>query len=173
MTDIKEFLNDNDLTAEDVIDALDIDASQFADVPDEPHDFYDGEPSVDDLADDFDAVDLLVDEKESLEAEVDELREEVREAKRPVYEEKAAELAEMTDKWGDKDALLERFDSEDGDQWSVEDLTDKIELVEDIKGETTTTVGDDAEDDEQTATDEFDTTKHGRFDLRDRTKIDN
>lgn len=174
MTDITEFIDEHDLNAEDVIDALDIDPAQFVDVPDEPHDFYDGEPTVEELADDFDAVDLLVDEKENLEGEVDELEKEVREARRPVYEEKAEELAEMTDKWGDEDLLMNRFDPEDPDEepWTVDDLAEKIELVEDIKGEETTTVTDESGGGgSETEEPDFDRTSSGKFDLRRRTRI--
>jgi len=171
MTTITEFLDENDLSAADVIDALDIDPSNVADVPEEPTDFYDGEPSIEDLADDFDAVDLLADKKESLEAEVASLTDEVRAAKRPVFEEKAEELAALTDKWGEKDELLDRFEAEDADlRWDVSDITDKIELVEDIKGEQTTTVGDEQGGESTTDSDPaFDTTDHGRFDLRQNT----
>jgi len=174
MTDIKQYIDEHDLTVEDVIDGLDIDVSQFADVPDEPHDFYDGEPAVEDLREDFDAVDLLADEKDQLADTVDDLREEVREAQRPVFEEKASELAEMTDKWGDEDDILARFDADDdNEQWTVEDVTDKIELVEDIVSNTTTTVADSGDEGSEVETSlDIDRTDRGGFDLRSRTKVE-
>lgn len=172
MSNIKQFIDENELSAEDVIDALDVDISQFADVPEQPADFYDGEPSVEDLAEDFDAVDLLADEKDSLEAEVDSLQEEIREARRPVYADKAEELAEITEKWGDEETLMERFDAEDEDErWSVDDIESKIELAEDIAadvGSDVTTVTD--EGDEGGDDPDIERTDRGRFDLRQNTK---
>jgi hypothetical protein len=129
MTSIKEFIDENDIEAEDVIDALDIDPAQFTDYPDEPHEFYDGQPDVEALREDFDAVDLLADKKEDLADENEDLKAEVREARRPVFEDKADTLTQMTTKWGDTDALLEQFD--DGEM-DVSDVEDKIELAKDI-----------------------------------------
>lgn len=170
MTDITEFIDENDLTAADVIDALDIDPAQFADVPDEPTDFYDGQPSVDDLEDDFDAVSILADEKEDLEDEVSNLNDELNEYKRTEFEAKADELTDLTDKW-EKESMLECF--EDGDL-IVDDLDDRVELVKDIKGSDTTTVTDSNESEETETGDgpDFDTTSTGKFDLRDRTKVE-
>lgn len=181
MSNLKEFIDEHGLTVEEVIDALEIDPSDVANVPDEPTDFYDGSPSASDLADDFDAVDLLIDEKEDLEQQVDSLREQIREAKRPVFEDKAAELAAMTDKWGDTEDLVAKFDAENEDErWTVDDVEDKIELVEDIKGESVTTVdsgGSGAgsrETERQLVADndgtidetDIDRTQGGRYDLR-------
>lgn len=166
---LTEFIDENDLTIEDVIDSLDVDVAELVDTPDEPSDFYDGQPSVEDLADDFDAVDLLVDEKNSLAQENEELTESLRESQRPVFADKAENLAELTEKWGDKEALLDKFDADDADErWTVEMVDDKLELVEDIKSTETTTVGDSGgstSDNEP----EIPTTDSGRFDLREQT----
>jgi len=179
--DISEFVDQNDVGVEDVryiIDSLDIDTAQLVDAPDAPTDFYDGEPTVEDLADDFDAVDLLVDEKENLQEDVDSLREGLRESKRPVFADKAEKLAELTHKWGDSEELMAKFDADDEDErWTVDTLEDKIELVEDIKGEQTTTV-DSAADSDSTNTlvadndgtvseTEISRTQDGKLDLRD------
>jgi hypothetical protein len=172
MSNIKQFIDENDLDAEDIIDALDIDPAQFIDYPDEPTDFYDGDPKASELAEDFDAVDMLLDAKEDLEDEVQSLSEEVREAKRPQFADKAEKLASMTERWGDEDELMEKFDAEDDDeQWSVEDLVDKIELVEDIAQTETTTITDssDGTDDD----DGVERTDNGGVDLRQRTKFTN
>jgi hypothetical protein len=165
--DLQTFIDENELTVEDVVDALDVD------IPSEPTAFYDGEPSVEQLADDFDAVDILVDEKQSLEEEVSDLTDSLREARRPVYKEKAQQLAEMTHKWGDSEELMERFDADD-ERWSVDDLDEKIELVEDITGSTTTTIDSEtdtetelvADNDGSVENSDIDTTSNGRYDLR-------
>lgn len=184
MTNIKDFLDENDLSATDVIDALDIDASQFADVPDEPTDFYDGEPDVETLADDFDAVDLLVDEKQNLEEEVAQLEDKLQESQRPIFEDKAEQLAEMTEKWGDADDIVERFDphGDEEEGWTLDTIEDKIELVEDIKGEQTTTVNDSTDTDnddggeqdfvanfaDESSDTDIETIGRGQYDLRDK-----
>lgn len=159
MTDIQDFIDQNDLSAEDVIDDLDVE------VPDEPTAFYDGEPTADDLADDFDSVDLLLDEKDELEDKVEDLQDSLHEAKRPIFEDKAEELAEHTHKWGDKSTLMEKFD--DG-EWTTDDIDEKIEIVEDLKGDDTTTVTDsvDGNDSSSESTD-FDTTNRGKYKLAD------
>lgn len=178
MSDITQFIDEHGLTVEDVIDSLDIDSSAFENVPDEPHDFYDDEPTVSDLADDFDAVDLLVDKRDELAAENDALREEVRDARRPVFANRAEYLAEMTEKWGDKADLVERFDATDEDdteRWTVDDIEAKIELVEDIEQDLTdseiTTVTDNSDDDVVDDEPDIPTTENGRFDLRSETKV--
>lgn len=173
MTDnLTEFIDEQNLDAEDVIDALDVD------VPGEPTAFYDGEPDVETLADDFDTVELLVDEKESLEGEIDSLEADLHEYEKEAFADTAGDLAALTDKWGDEDELLERFNDEDDDEFTaVDDLEDKIELVEDIKGDGTTTVTD--EDDTTSETNfvadnsgavgddtDLDTTQGGSYDLR-------
>ncbi len=180
--DIKEFVDENDLSVEDVryiVDSTDVSKEDLVDAPDEPTDFYDGEPNVETLADDFDAVDLLVDQKQTLENEVDSLQEDLRESRRPVFADKAETLAEMTHKWGDEDELMEKFDAEDEDErWTVDTLDEKIELVEDIAGEQTTTVQTDsasgterqlvADNDGTVSESDIGTTQGGKFDLRNK-----
>lgn len=149
MTSIKEFIDENDIGAEDVIDALDIDPAQFADYPDGPTAFYDGQPDVETLRDDFDAVDLLADKKAELAQENEDLRETAREARRPVFKDKAEDLTALTTKWGDADDLIERFD--DGEM-DVEDVEDKIELAKDILDDVdadVTTVNDSDDENEE------------------------
>lgn len=174
MTSIKDFVDEHDLDATDIIDALDIDASDIAGVPEEPTAFYDGEPTVDELADDFDAVDLLVDEKDELAEKLADAREDLREARRPVFADKAEELASMTTKWGDKDTLMEKFDADaDDERWTMDDIEDKLEIVRDIRSDGVTTPGgSDNGEDRYTAdgarnsTDtEFDRTPDGKLDL--------
>lgn len=175
MSDITDFIDEHDLTAEDVIDALDVDPAQVADVPDAPTDFYDGEPDVESLADDFDAVAVLKDEKDKLTEENDSLREQAREAQRPVFADKAERLSELTDRWGDEDSLMAKFDAEDDEErWSVDDIDAKLELVEDIIDEETTTVTDSTDDNTgETTEPDVPTTDSGRFDLRsERTKVE-
>lgn len=177
MTSITEFIDENDITAEDVIDALDIDAAQFADYPDGPQAFYD-DPKVDDLREDFDAVDMLADRKAELVEEVDALQERLREARRPTFADKAEELADLTTRWGDKEELLEKFDAEDTDErWTVDDLEAKIELAEDIYEDLsdaeTTTVGDSGtEGGDEGNEHDANRTATGGFDLRRRTKTE-
>jgi len=127
MSNIEEFIDKHGLEVEDIIDALDLE------VPQEPTAFYDGEPTVDELREDFEAVDMLAERRNELTEQVDELREEVREARRPVFEDKAERLAQMTDRWGDAEDLMEHFDAEDEDErWSVDDVEEKIKLTKDI-----------------------------------------
>ena len=171
---LSEFIDEHGLTIEDVIDALDLDPSVFDEVPEAPTDFYDGEPNPEDLSEDFDAVELLLDEKESLEQQVADLQADLEEARRPIFEDKAEQLAELTEKWGDKQRLLERFEDDEDEVFeTVDDVEAKIELVEDIKGEDTTTVDSDggSGSSKPDPTDEFDTTPQGKIDLRSRTKI--
>jgi len=171
MTDtLQEFIDEQNLDAEDVIDALDVE------VPTEPTAFYDGEPDIETLADDFDAVDILVDEKERLAAECDDLRTELREAQRPVFADKAETLADLTQRWGDEDDLMAKFDAEaEEERWTVDDIKAKIDLVEDIVDEETTTVTDNADNESNSDPDnepDVPMTDSGRFDLRsERTKI--
>lgn len=172
MTDtLQEFIDEQNLDVEDVIDALDVE------VPTEPTAFYDGEPDIETLAGDFDAVDILVDEKERLATECDDLRTELREAQRPVFADKAQTLADLTQRWGDEDDLMAKFDAEDEEErWTVDDIEAKIDLVEDIVDEETTTVTDNADngtDSDAESDDDPDVpmTDSGRFDLRSRTKI--
>jgi len=149
---IQEFVDENDLSAEDVryiLDSADVDTSEVVDAPEQPTDFYDGEPDVEALADDFDAVGLLVEQKETLEAEVDSLEEDLRESKHPVFADKAEHLAGLTQRWGDEEELMDKFDAEDEDErWTVDTIEDKIELVEDITGTETTTVTDSSSESE-------------------------
>jgi len=166
MTDLTELFNDKDVTKEDVIDHYDIDQKES------PSDFYDGEPSVEDLADDFDAVDLLVDEKQKLESENDNLSEELHEYRAEEFADRAEDLVALTEKWGDADTLVERFeDSEDEAFTSVDDLDDKIELVKDITdtADETTTVNDTDTERNVDSTDspDIDTTPKGKFRLAD------
>ncbi len=187
MTNLEELLADNDITAEQVLDHFadsrgeSAAESAFADAFDieqkqDPTEFYDGEPDEEDLADDFDAVetlvderDLLKDEKESLEAEVEDLNDSLSKYQRGEYEEKVDTLTDMTDKWSE-DELMEKFDE---DEWTADDVDEKIELVEDIKGDTTT-VGDSKDEEgseEDTITDSgLETTSSGKVDLRSATK---
>lgn len=167
---LTEFIDEHDLTVEDVIDDLDLE------VPDEPTAFYDGEPDIETLADDFDAVDLLVDEKETIEAERDSLREDLRDARRPLFSDKADKLASKTHKWGDKDDLMAKFDADDAEErWTIDDIDEALELVADIIDESSTTTitdsTDDGGDDSQSRPD-IQTTETGGFDLRNRTKVE-
>lgn len=170
---LEDFIDEHDLTVADVVDALGIDPSDFDEVPDEPHAFYDGEPTVEDLADDFDAVALLHEEKADLEARVDSLEADLHEHEKEAFADRAADLADLTERWGDEQRLVDRFEDDEDDEFqSVDDIDTKIELVEDIRGDAdgeTTTVADDADDDPADEPD-FDRTKHGRFDLRSQTK---
>lgn len=179
--DIQTFIDENDLSAEDVryiLDSADVDTSEVVDAPDEPTDFYDGQADVEALADDFDAVGLLVEQKESLEAEVDSLEDDLRETKRPIFADKAEQLAEMTERWGDAEELMDKFDADDEERWTVDTIEDKIELVEDIAGTETTTVTDssnESEDDDSLVgadtsmqiadRDSIETTSSGKYNL--------
>jgi len=186
MTNIHTLLDDNDLDVATVVDALsteDIIAALDEDLHAEPTAFYDGEPTVDDLRDDFEAVDMLADKRDDLTEQVDELREEVREARRPVFKDKAQRLAQMTDRWGDTEDLMEHFDAEDTEKrWSVDDIDEKIELAEDILDDAdveTTTVdsGPEGDDDDSGLSavrepqfadeDKIGQTRRGGMDLRD------
>jgi len=144
-------------------------------MPSDPTAFYDGEPTIEQLADDFGTVQMLLDDKEDLEGEVETLTDELRERKRGEAEQKAAELAEMTTVWGDEDELVEQF--EDG-EISLDDLDEKIKAAEDIATSTTTTATDSSaggseETDSGMVADrareegerDFDRTSNGRIDL--------
>jgi len=163
MTDsLHDFIDENGLSTDDVIDRLNID------VPDEPSDFYDSEPSVDDLVEDFDAVDALADSKESLESEVTELNNELRSYKTEEFEDKAERLAELTSR--DKESLVESF--EDG-EITVEEINDKISVAEDAVESTTTMPDGESKNKTKTHNDnqrEINTTDGGRYDLRQTTK---
>jgi hypothetical protein len=150
MTNIQTFIDENDLTVADVIDALDVELEAIDGVPTEPTAFYDGEPDIEDLADDFPAVKMLADDKEDLEDEVDSLREDLRETKRPRYEEKVEELTSIADDaFGSEDDLLDAFDAEDEDErLTIDDIEDKIETAKAIRGAETTTAADSTSDDE-------------------------
>jgi len=160
---LSEFIDEQNLTAEDVIDALDVE------VPTEPTAHYDGEPTADELSEDFDAVDLLIDEKETLESEVEELSDSLAEYRKTEYEQKVDDLVDLTDKW-EKDELMEKFDA-DEDAWTIDDVEDRIELVEDLKSSEATTITDSGEDGGDGLDTDIETTNQGRFDLRERTKI--
>lgn len=145
MSNIKSFIDEHDLDAEDVIDALDIDLAQFADYPDGPKAFYDGEPTVDELAEDFTAVETVVDTRDDLEERNESLKTELKETKRDEFADAAEDLAELTDRFGDEDDLMEKF--EDGEM-SLEEIQEQLAVIEDALGSTTTTVGDEGKDDE-------------------------
>jgi hypothetical protein len=144
-------------------------------MPSDPTAFYDGEPTIEQLADDFGTVQMLLDDKEDLEDEVETLTDELRERKRGDAEAKAAELADLTTVWGDEDELVEQF--EDG-EISLDDLDEKIKAAEDIASSTTTTATDSSaggseETDSGMVADrareegdrDFDRTSGGRIDL--------
>jgi hypothetical protein len=175
MTDIQNFIDENDLTFGDVVDALDVDLEAIDGVPNEPTDFYDGEPDIEDLADDFPTVKMLADDKDALEDEVAALEDELRETKRPRYEEKVDELTEIADDaFGSEDELLDAFDAEDEDErLTIDDIEEKIEAAKTIRGSDTTTVGDSEIDEGSESTPDIETTDSGRFDLRDNTKVGN
>lgn len=174
---LKEFIDEHDLTDKDIIDALDIDLQALDSVPNEPIDFYDGEPSIEDLADDFPTVQMLVDQKEDLEVEVAELTDELRETKRPTYEQKVEELVEIADDaFGSEEELMEAFDAEDEDErLTIDDIDEKIDRAKTIKGTDTTTTdssSDGGEDEDvevessmQIADDAVETTSSGRYNL--------
>jgi len=182
MTDsLQEFIDANDLTPADVVDALDLDLQAIDSVPSEPSDFYDGEATVDELAEDFPAVQMLADDKQDLEATVDELEERVRETERPQYEQTVDELVTIADDaFGSKEELMDAFDAEDEkDRLTVDDVEAKLETAKQIRGEDTTTVTDNGSEDGDSSTlvadndgtvdkSEIDTTQGGRYDLRDK-----
>jgi len=140
--------------------------------PSDPTQFYDGEPTVEDLADDFGAVQMLVDEKEDLKDERDTLNDELTELRRDDAETKAEELAEMTDFWGDSEELLDKYD--DGEM-TLDHLDEKIAAAESITStETTTPIsGGRDDDDSQFVADrarddsdrEYERTSNGKIDL--------
>jgi len=142
--------------------------------PSDPTEFYDGEPTVEQLADDFGTVQMLVDERDDLQNEVETLTDELRERKRGEAEQKAAELTNITEVWGDEDDLLERFEDDD---LTLDDLDEKIEAAESIASSETTTPsgsgGSDGGSERQTVADhareagerDFDRTSSGRIDL--------
>jgi hypothetical protein len=165
---IKDFIDEHDLDAQDVIGALDLE------VPDGPTAFYDDEPDVETLAEDFDAVDLLVDKKEDLEAQIETQTDELYEYRKEAFADRAADLAELTDKWGDEETLVEKYEDDDNEEFeSIDDLESKIDLVKEFVDdeEETTTVDDENEGGEDEGL-EAPTTKSGGFDLRKNTKLD-
>lgn len=175
MSDIYNFIDEHDLSIEDVIDTLEVDPSAFESVPDEPTDFYDGQPDVETLADDFDSVALLQEQNKDLSATVDSLREDLREARRPQFADKAEKLAAITHRWGDEDDLLDKFETDDEDErWTVDTIEEKLELVRDIRDidheATTADSGVGSTDESSPPMAEIDTTPNGKADLRRNTR---
>jgi len=127
---IHEFIDENGLSTEEVIDKLNID------VPESPNDFYDSEPSVDNLRDDFTAVESLADSKESLETEVEQLNDELQQHRVEEFRDRAERLCELVDR--DIDDLVERFND---DELTIEEVNDKISVAEDAIGTEPTTIG--------------------------------
>jgi len=170
MTSITEFIDDHDLEAEDVIDALDIDPAQFTDYPEEPSEFYDGEPTVDELREDFTAVDVLADSKEDLESDVEELETELKATKREEFEDAAEDLVEYTDRFGDEDDLVEKFEN---DEMTVDEIEQQLAVIKDaVSTETTTVGGSESEDDEFADNEDGrERLSNGGVDLRQRTKF--
>jgi len=160
---LHEFIDEHDLSTDDVIDKLNID------VPESPSEFYDSEPSVDDLADEFTAVESLADSKESLEAEVEELNDELREHKVETFRDRAKRLSELVDR--DVENLVEQFED---DELTIEAVNEKISVAEDAIGTEPTTVADNEEDGDTTlvadndgtvSETDVDRTQGGRFNL--------
>jgi hypothetical protein len=147
---IKQFVDEHDLSAADIIDALDIDASDVADVPTEPTDFYDGEPSIEQLADDFPPVQMILDERDSLQSERDDLMTDLREHRRSEFVDTAEELVAITDAYGTKADLIDQY--EDG-ELTLDTLSEKLdrakEIVTDATGSEPTTVSDDDDTDDR------------------------
>lgn len=160
MTTIHEFIDENDLEREDVLDSLNVEQN------DAPTDFYDGQPSADELAEDFDAVDLLLDSKNDLEDQVEDLQDALADYEQREAEEKIETLTDITDKW-DADDLTEQY--EDGDL-TLDRIEERIEIARDLVGDQTTTVEDETDDGGDVADHDLDTTESGGFDLRTRTK---
>lgn len=125
------------------------DGGDGGNAPSDPTEFYDGEPTVEQLADDFKTVQMLVDKRDDLESEVDSLSEELREHKTAKAEQKAEELTSITDAWGEQEDLIEQFS--DG-EITLDDLDERIEVARDIAGEETTTVTDNGDDGSSTDT---------------------
>jgi predicted nucleic acid-binding Zn-ribbon protein len=140
---IQEFIDDNDLSTEDVIDQLGIET------PDSLTDFYDSEPDVETLADDFTAVEALQDSKESLEEEVGELNDELQSYRTEDFRDTAERLAELVDS-REVDAMVEQF--EDG-ELTVDDVEDQIAVAEEAIGSTTTTINDSSKDESESVVD--------------------
>ncbi len=159
---LQEFIDSNDLTDEQVIDKLGID------VPESPTDFYDSEPDVETLADDFTAVEALQDSKESLEEEVEELNDELQSYRVDDFRDSAERLAELVDS-RDVETMVEQF--EDG-ELTVDDVDEQITVAEEAIGSTTTTVSTDS-DVETDSEPDIETTDSGRYDLRQNTKVGN
>jgi len=132
---IQEFIDDNDLSTEDVIDQLGIET------PDSPTDFYDSEPDVETLVDDFTAVEALVDSKESLEDDVAELNDELQSYRVEDFRDTAERLAELVES-REVDEMVEQF--EDG-ELTVNDVEQQITVAEEAIGSTTTTVNTDSD----------------------------
>jgi hypothetical protein len=170
MTDsLTDFIDEHDLTTKEVIDALDVDLTALDDVPSEPTAFYDGEPDIEEVADDFPVVQMLLDDKDSLEDEVDTLQTELRETKRPHYEERVDELVSVADDaFGTKDDLMDAFDAEnDEERLTIDDIDDKIEKAKQIRGDDVTTA-DSSEDDD---TDEDDITVESTMQVVDEDAV--
>jgi hypothetical protein len=129
---LQEFVDSHDLTDAQIIDELGLE------VPDDPTDFYDSEPDVETLADDFTAVEALQDSKESLESEVEELNDELQSYRTEDFRDTAERLAELVDS-REVDAMVEQF--EDG-ELTVDDVEDQIAVAEEAIGSTTTTMND-------------------------------
>jgi hypothetical protein len=156
MTTIHEFIDENDLEKEDVLDSLGVE------VPDEPTYFYDGQPSADELAEDFDAVDLLMDSKEDLEEKVENLTDSLEAYEEQEAEAKIEELTDLTDNW-DGDELREQYEN---DEITLDRLDERIEIAEDMLGSETTTV-----EDQTDSADDTTEESGGRHDLREKTKV--
>jgi hypothetical protein len=99
-------------------------------------DFYDGEPDVETLQDDFTAVEALVDTNAELEQQVDELESQLHEYRRTEFTDKATELAEILDS-RDVDTLVEQF--EDGEM-TIEDVEQQLTVAQEAIGAQPTTI---------------------------------
>jgi len=99
-------------------------------------DFYDGEPDVETLQDDFTAVEALVDTNAELEHQVDELESQLHEYRRTEFTDKATELAEILDS-RDVDTLVEKF--EDGEM-TIEDVEQQLTVAQEAIGAQPTTI---------------------------------
>jgi hypothetical protein len=137
---LQEFIDSHDLTDAQIIDELGLE------VPDDPTDFYDSEPDVETLADDFTAVEALQDSKESLESEVEELNDELQSYRTEDFRDTAERLAELVDS-REVETMVEQF--EDG-ELTVEDVEDQIAVAEEAIGSTTTTMNDSSGSNEDT-----------------------
>jgi chromosome segregation ATPase len=133
MTDIKQYIEDNDLDAEDVIDALDLNVAQDDDRFDFDS-FVEGmtidalaesndevATLVEDKSELEDRVDVLEDKKKSLEDDIEELQSDLESYRDEERETLVDEITDLTSAW-DEDSLLDE---------DIEELQTKKSIAED------------------------------------------